>query len=208
MNFCRFYNEVQNSYFLYLNHYNNNMLNYNTIKSFFLLILLLSYSSLYSQSFKNDSVRSFVNTSIDLIRSNAVDTSKIKLIKSALYGKAKDLNSISELAPLYTEVFKLLNDHHGSLKYKGKTYGWSKAAVEANVYLKGKLKTEKSVLSTTINKSIGYIRIPGNSDFAFMKVDSIANDITSHINKVNSPKIKESIIDLRLNTGGNMYPFY
>lgn len=101
------------------------MLNYNMIKSFFLLILLLSYSSLYSQSFKNDSIRSFVKTSIDLIRSNAVDTSKIKLIKSALYGKAKDLNSISELAPLYTEVFKLLNDHHGILKYKGKTYGWS-----------------------------------------------------------------------------------
>ena len=36
-------------------------------------------------------------------------------------------------------------------------------------------------------------------------VDSIANDITNHINKVNSAKIK-GIIDLRINTGGNMYP--
>lgn len=175
-------------------------------KSFFFGILLLSYSSLYSQSFKNDSIRSFVNTSIDLIKSNAVDTSNIKLIENTLYGKAQGLNSVAELAPLYTEVFKLLNDHHGGLKYKGKTYGWSKAAPTANVYLKAKLRTENTVLSTTIDKSTGYIRIPGNNDFAFKKVDSIANDITHHINKINSPKIKQWIIDLRVNTGGNMYP--
>jgi len=64
---------------------------------------------------------------------------------------------------------------------------------------------KKSVVSQVIDKNIGYIRIPGNNDFAFKMVDSIANDITNHINKVNSAKIK-GIIDLRINTGGNMYP--
>ncbi|MPT33281.1 MAG: hypothetical protein E2600_16790 [Chryseobacterium sp.] len=64
-----------------------------------------------------------MDTSIDLIRSNAVETSNIKLIESTLYNKARNLDSVSDLAPLYTEVFKLLNDYHGGLKYKGKTYG-------------------------------------------------------------------------------------
>jgi len=123
-----------------------------------------------------------------------------------LYDKAKDLNSVSAVAPLYTEVFELLNDHHGGLKYKGKTYGWNKPAGSANAYLKGKLKTEKAVVSQLIDKKTAYIRIPGNDDFGFKKVDSIANDIITHINKVNSPKIKGWIIDLRVNTGGNMYP--
>jgi len=37
-------------------------------------------------------------------------------------------------------------------------------------------------------------------------VDSIANDITSNINEINSAWLKAWIIDLRINTGGNMYP--
>lgn len=144
--------------------------------------------------------------SIDLIRLNAVDTSNMVPIQKTFYSKAKDLNSISELPPLYSEIFKLLNDHHGSLKYKGKTYGWNKPAISENAYLKEKLKTDKAVVSLIIDKRIAYIRIPGNNDFAFKQVDSIANDITGHINKINSTKIKAWIIDLRTNTGGNMYP--
>ncbi|WP_263603469.1 S41 family peptidase [Chryseobacterium sp. PET-29] len=176
------------------------------IKSFLFCIFLLFYTSSSSQTFRNDSIRSFVDTSIDLIRSNAVETSNIKLIESTLYNKARNLDSVSDLAPLYTEVFKLLNDYHGGLKYKGKTYGWTQPAGSANAYLKEKLKTEKAVVSQLIDKTIGYIRIPGNDDFGFKKVDSIANDITTHINKVNSAKVKSWIIDLRVNTGGNMYP--
>lgn len=176
------------------------------IKSFLFGIFLLFYTSSSSQNFKNDTIRSFVDTSIGLIRSNAVDTSNIKLIESALYSKAQDLHSVSELAPLYTEVFEMLKDHHGGLKYKGKTFGWNKSSSSTNSYLKDKLKTEKAVVSQVIDKTIAYIRIPGNNDFAFKKVDSIANDITDHINKVNSGKIRAWIIDLRINTGGNMYP--
>lgn len=176
------------------------------IKYFLFITFIFFYASSFSQTFKNDSIRSFVDQSIKLIRSNAVDTSNVKLIESKLYDKAKDLNIVSDLAPLYTEVFELLNDHHGGLKYKGKTYGWNKPAGSANAYLKGKLKSEKEVVSQLIDKKTAYIRIPGNDDFSFKKVDSIANDITTHINKVNSAKIKGWIIDLRVNTGGNMYP--
>lgn len=176
------------------------------IKSFLFITFIFFYTFSFSQTLKNDSIRSFVETSIKLIRSNAVDTSNVELIESKLYDKAKDLNFVSDLVPLYTEVFELLNDHHGGLKYKGKTYGWNKHAASAKAYLKSKLKTEKTVVSQLIDKKTAYIRIPGNDDFGFKKVDSIANDITTHINKVNSAKIKGWIIDLRVNIGGNMYP--
>ncbi len=176
------------------------------VKFFFVSFFLLFYSSSFAQSFKSDSIRSFVDKSIELIRSNAVDTSNIKSIQNTLYNKAKDLKTVSEAAPLYTEVFKLLKDHHGGLKYKGKTYGWNQPSSSSNIYLKSKLNSEKAVVSQIINRTTGYIRIPGNNDFAFKKVDSIANDIVSHINEVNSEKIKAWIIDLRINTGGNMYP--
>ena len=171
-------------------------------------ILVFFYISSFAQTFKNDSIKSFVDTSISLIRSNAIDTSNINLIESLLYNKAKDLDAVSDLAPLYTGVFELLKDHHGSLKYKARTYGWDRPERPENAYLKEKLKTEKAVVSQIIDHTIAYLRIPGNNDFAFKKVDSIANDLTYHINKLSTAKIKAWIIDLRINTGGNMYPIF
>lgn len=174
-------------------------------KYFFPYFILLFSTFAFSQTFKNDSVKIFVDKSIELIKFNSIHIENIELIKNELYSKSQNLNSVDNVAPLYEEVFKLLNDYHGYLIYKGKNYGWRKPTSYSNTYLKGKLN-EKEVVSRIINKKFGYIRIPGNNDFAFKKVDSISNDIVSHINKINSKKIKGWVIDLRLNTGGNMYP--
>jgi len=175
-------------------------------KYFLLACFFLVTSFLRSQQFKNDSVKSFIDKSVDLIKSNSIHTENLSLIKNELYTKAKDFNSLDQIPSLYNEVFKKLEDHHGSLKYKGKTYGWNKALSSNNAYLKERIKTEKKVVSSVIDNKYGYIRIPENNDFAFKKVDSLANDIVDHINLVNSDKIEGWIIDLRLNTGGNMYP--
>lgn len=173
-----------------------------------IFLSLLSFCSIIicSQNFKNDSIKSIVDKSLDLIKANAVDTENILLIEKALYGKSKDLNSFSEAAPIYTEVFSLLKDFHGGLKYRGKTYGWNKPQASGNTYLKSRLGKEKLVVAKVLNHNTGYIRIPGNDDFSFKKVDSIANDIVDRLNSVNSKRIKSWIIDLRTNTGGNMYP--
>jgi len=108
-------------------------------KFFIFIVILFFCNSSFSQTFKNDS-ENVCGQLHYLIRSNAVNKSNTKLIESILYSKAKDLNSISEVAPLYSEVFELLNDHHGGLKYKAKSYGWSKPTSAGNVYLKGQLK--------------------------------------------------------------------
>lgn len=173
-----------------------------------ILLGLFTFCSIIisSQNFKNDSIKSFVDKSLDVIKANAVNTENITLIKETLYSQAKKFESYSELAPVYSEVFTLLKDYHGGLRYKGKTYGWTKPQAAENAYLKSRLGKEKFVVAKALNKNTGYIRIPGNDDFAFKKVDSIANDIVAHINSVNSKRIKSWIIDLRTNTGGNMYP--
>lgn len=175
-------------------------------RSFLLLWLLLSSTFSFSQGFKNDSVKSFIDKTIELIAANSIHTENLGAIKRDLYRKSVNLSTIDETAPLYEGVFKQLYDYHGGLKYKGKTYGWNNPHAMANVYLKDKLKIENKTGSKIIDKKIGYIRIVGNRDFAFKKVDSLANDIVSHVNTINSAQIKAWIIDLRLNTGGNMYP--
>ncbi|WP_343531353.1 S41 family peptidase [Pedobacter sp.] len=159
-----------------------------------------------AQTFKNDSVKLFLDKSIEIIKSNSIHAENIDSVKSVLYEKSRNLATIDEVAPLFEEVFKSLNDYHGGLKYKGKTYGWSKKSSYVNPYLKAKLRTETKVNSQLIDGRYGYIRIPGNNDFGFKKVDSIANDIVSNINLIDSKNIKGWIVDLRVNTGGNMYP--
>ncbi|WP_353145486.1 S41 family peptidase [Chryseobacterium sp.] len=179
------------------------------MNKYFLLVCLLLLSTFsFSQGFKNDSIKSFIDKSIELIEVNSIHIENLSNIRNELYNKSRNLNSVDEIAPLYEQVFKQLNDYHGGLKYKGKTYGWSNSNAMTNVYLKDKIKIDKGTFSKVIDKKIGYIRIAGNNDFAFKKVDSLADDIVSHINHINSNKIKGWIIDLRLNTGGNMYPIF
>ncbi|WP_148043504.1 S41 family peptidase [Chryseobacterium sp. G0240] len=177
------------------------------MNKYFLLVCLLLLSTFsFSQGFKNDSIKSFIDKSIELIEVNSIHIENLSNIRNELYNKSRNLNSVDQIVPLYEQVFKQLNDYHGGLKYKGKTYGWSNSNAMTNAYLKDKIKIDKGTFSKVIDKKIGYIRIAGNNDFAFKKVDSLADDIVSHINHINSNKIKGWIIDLRLNTGGNMYP--
>lgn len=168
------------------------------------LILILSASIAFAQSDRNINI--FIDKSFELIESNAINTDDLENIKDWLYTKSESAVSLDEIAPLYKEVFKRLNDHHGNLQYKGKSYGWNKPLNSENPYVKSRLKSEKIVVSDVLNGSYGYIRIPGNTDYAFKKVDSIASDIVSHVNSISSSRIKGWIVDLRWNTGGNMYP--
>lgn len=176
-------------------------------KYFFLSAIFWFFSApLFAQQFVNDSVKLFVDKSVALIKTHSIHKENIDLIKEDLYSKSINLSSVDQVAPFFADVFKQLQDYHGNLKYKGKTYGWKKPADLDNNYLKERLKDGKRVHSEVINKKVAYLRIPGNNDFRSKKIDSIADDIVKHINAVHTKNIKGWIIDLRLNTGGNMYP--
>ena len=92
-------------------------------KYFFIGFILLFSTPLFSQAFKNDSIKLFIDKSIDLIKENSIHTENLDLIKHELYNKSKNLNSLNETPLFYGEVFKLVNDLHGSLTYKGENYG-------------------------------------------------------------------------------------
>lgn len=173
----------------------------------FYFLLAANFSNAQIE-FKNDSIKSFIDKSFDIISENSINKNDVNLIaiKNNLYEKTSQLSHLDELPPYYTDVFKALNDHHGALKFKEKTIGWSIKLQGENNVVKGLIKTDNKVHSEILKTKYAYVRIPGNNDFAFKKVDSISSDIACHINAVNSSKIKGWIIDLRTNTGGNMYP--
>ncbi|MGS0747360.1 S41 family peptidase [Halpernia sp. GG3] len=128
-------------------------------------------------------------------------------LRMDIYERTKNVKNIEEALPIYPYLFEKIEDHHGWLSYKDKNYRWNKnSQKQKNEIIKDAVKNKKKVYMTLLNKNIGYLRIPGNNDFGAKKMDSIANNIVDEINKTNSNKIKGWIIDLRVNTGGNMYP--
>lgn len=174
----------------------------------FLFIIFTFFNTNAQTQFKNNSIKIFIDKSFKIIEENSINKNEknILTLKNEMYEKTSNLSNLDELPPFYIAVFKALNDHHGGLKYKEKTFGWSIPLQGKNESVKNLIFKNKKVHSEIINKKYGYIRIPGNSDFSFQKVDSISTDIISQINSINSNTIKGWIIDLRLNTGGNMYP--
>ncbi|MEO7978919.1 S41 family peptidase [Flavobacterium sp.] len=159
--------------------------------------------------FKNDSVKQFIDKTLLVIHDNALNKDKInwQRLRTEVYEKTKEADNIEAILYVYPYLFEKIGDHHGWLSYKNKNYRWNKNSLKPkDEIVKNAVKKYEAVEARLLNKNIGYLRIPGNSDFNGKKMDSIASNIVEEINTINSDKIKGWIIDLRLNTGGNMYP--
>ena len=156
-----------------------------------------------------DSVITYLDKSLHIIETNALNSRNVnwKELRERVYNKASGAKRYEDILPIYSFIFEQIDDHHGSLKYKDKTYSWNKKnGTKVNNTIKAATKKYSSVHSEKIGREIGYILIPGNNDFRGQHMDSISRDIKNAIAKINDKHIKGWIIDLRVNTGGNMYP--
>lgn len=156
-----------------------------------------------------DSVKSYLDKSLLIIEANALNSKNVnwKELREYVYNKTSGAKRYEDILPIYPYIFEQIDDHHGSLKYKNKTYSRDRSDdVQVNNTIKAATKKYSFVRSEKIGEEIGYILIPGNNDFRGQYMDSISRDIKNAIAKINDKKIKGWIIDLRINTGGNMYP--
>ncbi|QHL87798.1 hypothetical protein GU926_10305 [Nibribacter ruber] len=156
-----------------------------------------------------DSVKAYLDKGLDVLQQNALNRQQVNWqdLRQAAYAKAKGAQTYEEVLPVYPFLFEQLNDYHGWLTYKGKPYHWGKKSRQAkNAAVQEALKNKPGVQVKVLKNGIGYILIPGNSDFGMKNIDRNAQAIRDSISRINPAKIKGWIIDLRLNTGGNMYP--
>lgn len=176
-----------------------------------ILLLLLPGASIaqIKSAVMADSVKLYLDKSLSIIERNALNTKDInwKKLREDVYTKASGAQQYDDILHIYPFIFETINDHHGSLKFKSKTYSWNKPLQNTST-MAIKLATKKytTVRSERIAKDIGYLLIPGNDDFRGQHMDSITKSIKKAIARVNDKHIKGWIIDLRVNTGGNMYP--
>lgn len=183
----------------------------NFMKRILAVIIFLTPWLVKAQNDKSlmaDSVRAYLDSSLNIIRKHSLNT-KVNWndLRENVYAKAIGAKRYEDVLHLYPYIFEQIDDHHGSLKFRGKTYSWNKkAANPVNDIIATATKKHQSVHAEKINKDIAYILVPGNNDFRGKQMDSIAKEIKNAISKVNDKNIKGWVIDLRVNTGGNMYP--
>ena len=156
-----------------------------------------------------DSVKAYLDRSLQIIQKNALNSKSVnwKVLRENVFSKASGATRYEDILPIYPYIFEQIDDHHGSLKFRNKTYSWNKNdRIPVSEIIKTATQKYSSIRSEKIGKEVGYILIPGNNDFSGKSMDSISKSIKTAIANINNKDIKGWIIDLRINTGGNMYP--
>ncbi|RNI32587.1 hypothetical protein EFA69_04520 [Rufibacter immobilis] len=178
---------------------------------FFLLLMGKSAVAQNNAYGITDSVKAYLDKGLTVLQTHSLNRDVVNWeeLRAAVYQKARGAKAYEDVLPVYPFLFEQLKDHHGWFTYKGKNYSWQRnPAQPRNAAVVAELKKKPKVEVNVLKNGIGYILLPGNSDFGMTNVNRDAQAIRDSISKIHPGKIKGWIIDLRLNTGGNMYPMF
>lgn len=183
------------------------------IRLFACLILLPSIGLAQKPLTGADSARRLIDTALSYAKQNSLYRDKVNwtLVTDSVKARNQGAESVVEAMPAVSLLYKMLGDYHGMALYKGKTYKWATSRVKANkdlyTNLVAKYKKGKPAIETRmLEQDYGYLLIPGNNPTKEGEAQAIALQIQDSLNKLNPAKLKGIVIDLRLNTGGNMWP--
>lgn len=174
----------------------------------FIQIIFLSFCLKGFSQFpvNTDSLYTFIKyNSIhrDIVSWDSMETAHSKCLVSA----KNDLDTLQ----CFVQIFKALDDVHSNITYKNKNYGYYHP-VKDSIYNRIKplldLAAQESgkISIALLQIETGYIRIPGIQAFGESEVNKYARIILDSLSVLASQKVKKIVIDLRLNTGGNLYP--
>ncbi|MBK8955894.1 MAG: S41 family peptidase [Saprospiraceae bacterium] len=171
------------------------------------LLNLLLINGLNAQSgIPMDSVYTFIKN--NSVYKNQVDWQQVDSIYKV--HKSKSYTTEDSIQTL-VQILKALGDVHSSIQFQGKSYGHYEG-LEKNewAYLKNfKTIAEESqnkIFRTKFLQGFVYIRIPGIQVDDSKSLNQMAQMLYDSIVLYTPERVRGYIVDLRLNTGGNVYP--
>ena len=170
-----------------------------------LFILSIVSSASAQENPMVDSVRIFLDKSMDIIQANSINRDAVdwRALKAKVFEKAAAAQSYEEAGKIFPYIFESIGDHHGALKLGKQSFSWNTKSIYKNRVVIDAVALHPNVEIKTVAPHIGYILIPGNSDFSGKDINRDAAAIRKSIESLGD--IRSWIIDLRLNTGGSMY---
>lgn len=112
-----------------------------------------------------------------------------------------------DLIPAIKSIYQSTKDKHGAVYLNGKRIAMNdKPTFTIRKVLQDQFKNGIPKIKTQIlENKYGYILIPGNNAFG-ENSSTLSQQIQDSLCKLNLKNLRGLIIDLRLNTGGSMYP--
>ena len=167
----------------------------------------------FAQQTGADSAARLIDTVLSYAKKNSIYRSKVnwQTLEDSVRGRAKDAAGVKEAMPALQLMYKMLGDFHGAAHYNGNTYKWDvvKNKVDREKYkaLIAKFRPWPPKIEIhVLQDGYGYLLIPPNNPTHNGETEEIAGQIQDSLARLNPAKLKGLVIDLRLNTGGTLWP--
>jgi carboxyl-terminal processing protease len=173
------------------------------MKSLFTFLLFTSAVVCSAQPI--DSLKPLVDSTIVKMKQYALHSKEVNWndFQQKVYTQTKGITSLDSLLEEYPRFFEWINDYHGSITTPSKAFFWKAGRPKRiiNSMLDSALKKGPYLQAERWN-DIGYFRVPGGST---KNVSKVTQMLVDSLCKIAPSTVKGWIIDLRLNTGGNIW---
>ena len=170
-----------------------------------LLVIFVSVSAVFAQS---KEVKFLLDTTIAIMKSNAVNRDKVDWTKieqnvnSQIAGK----ENAYQLGPVFRMLFQSINDFHGAFYCWDSEYRWHRPEPEYSDSIKNEWKKGVFLRKKILQGNIGYLRVPYMSFDERSILDQKAQSLNDSLCSLLDQDVAGIVLDLRLNSGGAMYP--
>ena len=149
----------------------------------------------------------------DFIKSNSIHRNKVDWgeIDNQFFRSLSAARTLKDTMNSFTGVLKALDDVHSQIYFNNQYYGYwhTNDGPDANRLSKlvdlARENTGK-VECAVLEDQFAYLRVPAMNAYGPDEIRHYATILHDTIEHMGQLKVKGFIIDLRLNTGGNMYP--
>jgi carboxyl-terminal processing protease len=172
------------------------------------IVLLLSNKLASSQEIKNKEIKFLIDTTIAIMKINAVNSEKVdwKMTKKNALYKATNLSSPYELGNIMRYLYGAANDFHGAFFYRDSVFKYNRKESSISDSIKNEWKKRSGIRTKMLKYNFGYLRIPSMPGGSKSEFDSLAQSLNDSLCVLFRKNIEGIVVDLRINGGGAMFP--
>ena len=167
------------------------------------LFFLLKQTMIFAQP--SGELQPLLDSSLSKMQQYSLNRNKTDWVefKKKAYARTKGISQLDSLLDKYPLFFEWLNDFHGGIQYHTKFFGWAKGHQnEKNNPALDSVIKKSPFLRIERKNDLVYYRVPGGTT---KNVAAVTQMLADSLCKTEPATAKAFIIDLRLNTGGNIW---
>jgi carboxyl-terminal processing protease len=144
---------------------------------------------------------------------NSIHRDKVNwaTVDAAFSSNIKKATSLNDTVNCFVKVLEALQDVHSQIYLNNKMYGHY-VPVSDSVYkllsplIKKSNEQTNKIYTQLLQNKYGYVLLPGMQAYNSTQINTYAQAVYDSVQQYAGTKYKGFIIDLRLNSGGNLYP--